>query len=377
MTFHHARYALLLGAALSTAAFAPAARAAQYQVLHHFNGSDGSYANGDLQLDSAGNLYGTTYLGGSFNHGAIFKLTRSGQFSLPYSFSGGSDGAEPDAGLTLDRATGDFYGTTSLGGAHNAGVIFKLTSAGAFSVLHDFNPDTEGDNADGALTFDRQGNLYGTTYQGGPNTIGAVFELAADGEFHVLHAFGGVGSKDGGEPVGRLARHGANLFGVTTIGGDGSGSTIFKVTPDGTFTVLYSPFSGEGFGGGVARDKSGNIYGAYEDEIYVLSRKGAFSPLYSFTGGADGLFPTGDMLLTKKGVLYGATARGGPDGDNGTIYRLDFKGNFTLLHGFAGAPDDGTEPSGGLVRGPEGTLYGTTIYGGAYGDGVIFSVSDK
>ena len=104
MTFRHARCALLLGAALSIAAFVPPVQAAQYRVLHHFNGSDGSYANGNLLLDSAGNLYGTTPLGGSFNHGTIYVLTRSGQFSTVHSFSGGIDGGNPGAGLTRDRA---------------------------------------------------------------------------------------------------------------------------------------------------------------------------------------------------------------------------------------------------------------------------------
>jgi uncharacterized repeat protein (TIGR03803 family) len=380
MTFLDARCALLLGAALSTAAFVPPVQAAQYLVLHHFNGSDGSYANGNLQFDSAGNLYGTTPLGGNFNHGTIYELTRSGQFSTVHSFSGGTDGADPGAGLTRDRATGDLYGTTTGGGAFHVGGIFKLTPDGTVVVLHDFNPDTEGDQPDGALTLDGQGNLYGTTYQDGPNAIGTVFELAANGEFRILHAFGAVGSPEGGNPIGRLERHRDNFYGVTTSGGAGTGSSIFKVTSDGAFSMVYNPFT-EGFEGAPARDKSGNFYGAYtsgaNDEVYVLNRKGEFSPLHAFDATTDGRFPVGDMLLTKRGVLYGATARGGPNGDNGTIYKLTLEGKFTLLHGLAGPPNDGTEPSGGLVRGPGGKLYGTAIYGGRYGDGIIFSVSDK
>jgi uncharacterized repeat protein (TIGR03803 family) len=376
MRFLHTRHAFLLGAALSIAAFVPAAQAAQYQVLHHFNGSDGSYPNGNLAVDKAGNLYGTTPLGGTFNHGTIYELTRSGQFSTVYSFSEEGDGSGPDAGLTFDRATGDLYGITPGGGAHGGGVIFKLTSAGAFSVLYNLDSDTEGNGSNSTLTLDGQGNLYGTTYQGGPYDVGTAFELAADGAFQVLHVFGAVGSSGGGEPIGRLARHGDNFYGVTTTGD----SSIFKVTPDGAFTVVYTSFA-EGFMGAPARDKSGNLYGAYlsgaDDEVYVLSRSGAFSPLHSFTLGTDGGVPVGDMLLTKRGVLYGATARGGPNGDNGTIYKLTTDGKFTLLRGLAGPPNDGTEPSGGLVRGPNGKLYGTAIYGGRYGDGIIFSVSDK
>jgi uncharacterized repeat protein (TIGR03803 family) len=295
-----------------------------------------------------------------------------------HAIAGGADGTEPEAGLTLDRSTGDIYGTTSLGGAHGGGEIFRVTAAGVFSILYSFNPKTDGDQSFSTLTRDRAGDLYGTTSEGGPTGAGTVFKFAPDGTLTVLH---GLGHTDGGAPLGRLARKGPNVFGVTTVGGSGSG-TLYKAKADGTFTLLYSFNEGGGLYGGVARDDAGNIYGGYsccgDGIVYKVSPKGAkLTTLYAFpSGGATGAVPVGDMLLASHGKLYGAASRGGVN-ENGTIYKLDLDGTFTLLHSFTGAPDDGAEPSGGLIKGAGGMLYGTTLKGGTFDKGVIFAVSTK
>ncbi|HEX4860386.1 MAG TPA: choice-of-anchor tandem repeat GloVer-containing protein [Rhizomicrobium sp.] len=377
MSFSNIGRSLLLGAALLSTAFAPAARAKHYQVLHSFNGGDGSSPNGNLQFDGAGNLYGTAPEGGSFGHGAIFKLSPAGDFTLAYSFTGGSDGGEPLAGPTIDPATGDLYGTTASHGANGLGGIFKLTSAGELVVLHDFKAKPDGDQPTGALTRDGKGNLYGTTFQDGSGSSdGTVFELTADGTFKVLH---GLVGGDGAEPIGRLERHGKDLYGVATIGGSGSG-TIFKVTAGGAFTVLHTLTGGVGLGGGMTRDKAGNLYGTDFSGglgyVFALGPSGTWSSLYSFTGGDDGRIPAGDMLLIGK-QLYGAANTGGAAGAFGTIFKLDLQGNFTLLHDFTGPPGDGAQPSGGLVEGPDGKLYGTPIRGGGHDMGIIFAVSMK
>jgi uncharacterized repeat protein (TIGR03803 family) len=342
-------------------------------VLHSFSGSDGAGPNGDLARDNAGNLYGTAVGGGASNDGTIYKLSPTGTFTLLYSFTGGADGAQPTAGVTLDPTTGDLYGVNEDGGANGRGVVFKLTSAGALVVLHAFNEDTDGYSPSGALIRDGSGNFYGTTNL----DSGAVFELAANGSFHILHAFRGG---DGGEPLGRLLLHGSDLYGTTTAGGSGSG-TIFQLALDGTYTVLNTPNLGAFMNGGLVRDRRGNLYGGYVNgpngSIYVLTPDETMRPLYPFTGGDDGRFPVGDMLLSNRyHELYGETDRGGAKGDNGTVFKLDFKGNFTLLHHFAGPPRDGTEPSGGLVKGG-GKLYGTTFRGGSHDMGIIFAVSAK
>jgi len=363
---------LVLGLALLATAFVPAA-AKHYHVLHSFNGSDGFSPTGDLALDNAGNLYGTTVGGGASGDGTIYKLSLTGTFTQLYSFTGGADGGHPNVGVTLDPGTGDLYGVTEDGGAHGRGGIFKLTAGGVLAVLHDFNEDTDGYSPQGSLTRDSSGNFYGTTSL----DAGTVFKLSADGSFHILHAFKGA---DGAEPIGRLLLHGDDLYGTTTVGGSGSG-TIFQLALDGTYTVLQTPNLGEFMNGGLVRDRRGDLYGGYSNGpngfVYVLGPDGTMSPLYTFTGGDDGRFPTGDMLRIKSThELYGATYEGGPHGNNGTLYRLDQKGHFTLLHGFAGAPRDGSAPSGGLVK-RHGRLYGTTSGGGAFDKGIVFSVSTQ
>jgi len=376
MVFVRVRCFTLIGLAWLLASPGAQAQAKHYRVLHSFAGRDGSYANGNLVLDGDGNLYGTAALGGSLSHGTIFKLSAAGDFSVLYSFSGGSDGGEPSAGLTIDPRTGDLYGTTDSGGGHGQGGIFKLTSAGAFSVLHDFNAKSDGDQTLGQMIIDGRGNLYGANSQDGPGDDGTVFERKAGGTFKILSS---LSAKGGADPIGRLEKHGDKLVGVAYIGGTGSG-TIFQVTTDGTFSLLKSMLGGEGLSGGVVRDKEGNLYGGDfsggEGIIYALSPKGKLTTLYNFTGGADGRFPVGDLLRSGK-YLYGAASRGGDSGDNGTVFKLDLQGNFTLLHDFTGGPDDGAAPSGGLVEGTGGMLYGTTTRGGTKDKGVIFAVSTK
>ena len=375
MSFLQTGRALLLGTALAFVMSASAAQANRhYQVLHSFNGSDGLSPNGDLLLDGADNLYGTTVGGGTFNDGTIYKMSPAGDLTTLYSFTGGSDGRFPETGLTLDPATGDLYGTTDSGGANGYGGVFKYTSAGVLAVLHDFLPSTDGSSPQATLTRDAQGNFYGTTNQDGSLGNGTIFEVTADGGFQVLHTFK---ASEGGGPIGRLLLHGTDLYGTTTGGGSGSG-TIYQLDLGGTFTVLQTPNDGEGMIGGLARDHKGNLYGNYSigpGFVYVVTPDNTMRPLYTFTGGSDGSYPGGDILLTKKHELYGTTAYGGT-GDNGTIFRLDTKGNFTLLHDFAGAPRDGTSPNGGLVR-LNGKLYGTSYKGGADDKGIVFAVSTK
>jgi uncharacterized repeat protein (TIGR03803 family) len=367
MTFLHIRSAFLWGAALAIAAFAPAAQARHFQILHSFSGSDGSSPNGDLVFDGAGNLYGTAAGGGSSGHGTIFKLSPAGDFTLLYSFTGGSDGGSPETGLAIDPDTGDLYGTSTADGGDGQGGLFKLTSAGTLVVLHDFNPDTDGASPYATLTRDALGNFYGSTFTFGPNGNGTVFELTAGGEFEVLHAFT---AGDGGEPLGRLALYGTKLYGTTWVGASGSG-TIFQLDTDGTYTVLQISDMGEGKQG-VVHDKRGNLYGGYASGsglVYALHPDGTMSTLHTF----DGSYPIGDLLLNgrRPRELYGVD-----NGNKGEVFRLDLKGNFTSLHTFAGAPRDGAGPTGGLVK-RNGRLYGTTSIGGSNDMGIVFSVYNK
>ena len=190
--------------------------------------------------DGAGNLFGTTNQGGSANKGTVFKLAPDGTESVLYSFSGGADGAYPQAGLTADKK-GNFYGTAASGSNEvcnlGCGVVFELKANGRLAVLHSFSGD-EGDAPLTGLTRDKSGNLYGTTWSGGSANLGVVFKIASDGTYSVLHDFGGA---DGSYPLGELlVDSSGNLYGSTTAGGSHKVGTLFKVAPDGAETVLFN-----------------------------------------------------------------------------------------------------------------------------------------
>jgi uncharacterized repeat protein (TIGR03803 family) len=216
-------------------------------VLYSFNGgSDGAYPMGGLVADSAGNLYGTTNLGGGSTNcvqnngtigcGTVFRLTPGGVETVLYSFTGANgDGALPTAGVILD-ATGNLYGTTLSGGVNYNGTVFKVSSTGVETVLYAFLDNPDGSEPLGGLVRDSSGNLYGTTFYGGKNYYGTVYELSAAGQEFVLYTFTGL--SDGGEPRGGVVRDaGGSLYGTTATGGTtavggamGDG-TVFKITP--------------------------------------------------------------------------------------------------------------------------------------------------
>jgi uncharacterized repeat protein (TIGR03803 family) len=341
-----------------------------------------------VNVDDAGNLYGTTHNGGAHDVGAIFKIAQDGTETLLHSFAlGDGKGYNPYGGVTVDESTGDLYGTTEFGGASDAGEIWKLASDGTFTVLHSFDDTNDGRQPRWRLVRDNTGNFYGVALFGGASNDGTVFELKTNGKFKLLHTFSGA---DGADPVGRLDRDGAgNLYGVTFSGGAHNWGTVYKIAPDGTFTSLYSFTEGADGGfpeGGVQHDDVGNIYGTTASggdgygTLFRLAPDGTLTTLYTFTDGKDGGAPFGDMLRTSSGKLYGTTTMGaGGDCQNGcgTVFEFTPGGRLKTLHRFAGGSVDGGQADAGLVKGKNGTLYGATPYYGAAGDGVVFSLTKK
>ncbi|MGD0361699.1 MAG: choice-of-anchor tandem repeat GloVer-containing protein [Bryobacteraceae bacterium] len=171
-----------------------------YKLLHSFTGgTDGATPYAGVALDSAGNLYGTTFGGGASGKGVVYKVSASGQETVLYAFTGGADGGSPYAGVVLDAA-GNLYGTAYYGGTANAGVVYKVSPAGQETVLYSFTGGTDGANPYDGVTFDSSGNLYGTTYAGGATSVGVVYMLTASGQEIVLHNFEpffGEGPTDG------------------------------------------------------------------------------------------------------------------------------------------------------------------------------------
>lgn len=252
----------------------PSPQAQNFTLLHSFagNGGAGNSPRAGLVQDAAGNLYGTTAWGGGFRNGTVFKLDTAGKSTVLHTFSGGSaDGALPEAGLVRDKA-GNLYGTTYSGGKpdcgmyYACGVVFKLDAAGKETVLHSFADSPDGANPSAGLTEDAAGNFYGTTTNGGALGTGTIYEINATGTESVLYSF--AAGSDGAHPVAALVRDAAgNLYGTTEYGGTANDGTVFKLDTAGKETVLYNFCSqsdctdGANPVAGLIRDAAGNLYG--------------------------------------------------------------------------------------------------------------------
>jgi uncharacterized repeat protein (TIGR03803 family) len=314
-----------------------------------FDGENGQYPSGGLLRDSAGNFYGTTEQGGDATDacggaqgggcGVAYRLTKAGKEEL-YRFQGTPDGYEPGALLTEDAA-GNFYGTTGLGGEDGSGTVFKIDRAGKETVLYSFTGGLDGCNPDQGVILDALGNLYGTTSGGGAgfcnSGFGTVYELDTAGKLTVLHTFEG---EDGANPdSGLIFDPQGNLYGTTQNGGASEGcggcGTVFELTPQqgGNWSegVLYSfcslPECADGERprvGPLVRDRAGNLYGttyfggAYRNcngdacgVVFEIDAAGHEQVLHSFTGGVDGALPTAGLIIDASGNLYGTTEEGG------------------------------------------------------------------
>ena len=384
------RVAFGLAVALVPTVFAtPSANAQTHNVLYSFaGGTDGATPTTGLTLDAAGNLYGTTSAGGVSKLGTVFKLDTSGNETLLYSFTGGSDGATPNAGLVLDP-TGNLYGTTTLGGAANLGTVFKLDTAGTETVLYSFTGGTDGATPRAGLVLDPSGIPYGTTAAGGASNSGTVFKLDAAGAETVLYTF--TGGLDGGSPqAGLVLDVAGNLYGTTSSGGSVAGlcvyaggcGVVFKLDTTGTETVLYT-FRGEADGGypqdELALDAAGNPYGTTRESdsnsgtVFKLDTTGKETVLYTFTCGNTGCDPFGGLVLDAAGNLYGTTSNGASG--FGTVFELDTTGKITVLYTFTGGADGATPAAGLILSDTTGTLYGTTSAGGASNFGTVFEIT--
>jgi uncharacterized repeat protein (TIGR03803 family) len=353
---------------------------AQYKILHTFGGKDdGSTPYSGLIIDAAGNLYGTTYLGGTYDFGTIYKFdTATGVETVLHSFAGdGTDGEYPFADLYRDAA-GNLYGTTFEGGHQEWGTVFEYTNAAEFQLLYSFlGYPEDGQQPQGGVTQDSEGNLYGTTSYGGNDSLyGTVFKLSVSGVETQLYAF--TGGLDGEFPSTDLIRdaHG-NLYGDAAV--------VFKLSPSGTLTVL-APTSANN----LIMDPEGNLYasaiGTASDQwgdVFKLNTKDVTETvLHSFAGiPTDGGNPEGGLARDGLGNLYGSTCYGNSNSDrgvgNGVVFEVDAGGVETILHNFEGYPADGNCGIGNLVMDAAGNLYGVTNAGGVHNDGIIFEISRK
>lgn len=354
----------------------PTAQAQTYSVLYSFTGStDGAEPFAGLVQATNGNLYGTTLMGGASGYGSIFQITTNGPLTTLHSFDK-THGAYPVAGL-IQATDGNFYGTTDQGGSHGYGTVFKITPGGVFTSLHSFS------NKDGAypaaeLVQATDGNLYGTTTRGGTHNFGTVFKITTGGTLTTLHSF--YNSPD----AGLIQATDGNLYG-TASGGKINYGTVFKITLAGAITILHSFDFTDGYApeAKLVQGIDGNFYGTTSGggannggTVFTVSSGGTFTSLYSFCSQPtcdDGSFPSA-LIQATDGNLYGVTYREGTKG-NGTIFQITTGGSLTTKYSFNGSGTDGDHAVGALMQDTNGEFYGTTAGGGANNDGVVFSLS--
>jgi uncharacterized repeat protein (TIGR03803 family) len=311
-----------------------------------FSKSDGNFPNAMIRGDR-GNFVGTTTYGGTNNLGAVFKLTSQGRESIIFSFSSGT-GEYPED-LSKDDA-GNLYGVSYYTGAGGAccGLVFKIAPDGTETTFYSFHGGSDGANPAAGLIRDEAGNFYGTTFFGGggnecgwqpPSGCGTVYKLAPDGTETVLYAF--AGGSDGSNPQTRLTLDSAgNLYGSTYLGGSNEWGVVFKLAPNGVQTVLHS-FSGGADGRSPGKvhfiDNSGKIYGTAFfggntgcggigcGTIFSLAPDGTLRVLHTFSDGSDGAWPNPELTYDGHGTLYGTTQlRGGGACSEGcgTVFKL-------------------------------------------------------
>jgi uncharacterized repeat protein (TIGR03803 family) len=355
-------------------------------VLHSFNGSDGQVPESALVQGSDGNFYGTTALGGDNNKGTVFKIDSTGNLTTLHSFSGfPSDGANPIAGL-IQGSDGNFYGTTALGGMFYQGTLFRMTPAGAVTIVHSFSGLLgDGSVPLGGLVQGSAGSLYGTTALGGTHAKGTVFGFAL-GVAVTLHSFSGS-SGDGANPTAKLFRSSdGNFYGTTVRGGAQNRGTTFKIGALGSFTMLHSFSGSPGEGAnpvaGLVQGSDGNFYGTtglggehYLGTIFKMTPAGSVTTLHSFSGASgQGADPFGGLVQASDGNFYGTTALGGAH-VVGTLFKITPAGSLTTLYPFGSSSGDGASPLSALVQGSDGNFYGTTALGGAHHWGTVFKFS--
>jgi uncharacterized repeat protein (TIGR03803 family) len=325
--------------------------------LVSFDGTDGASPWAGLVQGTTGDLYGVAELGGANGGGAFFRITPSGALTTFYSFCAVTnpactEGSAPVAGL-IQGTNGDFYGTTEAGGSSFAtydlgGTVFKITPSGALTTLYSFCSDsncTDGATPFAGLVQATNGEFYGTTQSGGANCFpedgcGTVFRITPSGTLTTLYSFcAQSGCTDGSYPsAGLVQATNGNLYGTTAGGGANGYGTVFEITPSGTLTTLYS--------------------------------------FCSQDGCTDGDTAEGGLVQATNGKFYGTTA-GGAYG-YGTVFNITPSGTLTTLYSSCEKSQctDGAAPGAGLVQATDGNFYGTTYYGGGanYG-GTIFKIT--
>jgi uncharacterized repeat protein (TIGR03803 family) len=311
-----------------------------------------------------------------------------------YSFGGPpDDGIVPVAGL-VQGSDGNFYGTTATGGTNGGGTVFRISPSGTYTTLYYFaSSPTDGAGPRAGLVQGSDGSFYGRTGIGGTSNAGTVFRISPSGTYTSLYSFAGSANDDGYAGSGLVQGSDGNFYGTTEFGGTNGSGGVFRISPSGTFTNLYS-FAGYPVDGlypinGLVQGSDGNFYGTTgyggtlnipdigDGSVFRISPNGSLTTLYSFGGlPQDGVVPIAGLVQGSDGNFYGTTVTGGASFD-GTVFRISPNGTYTNLYSFGGSAGDGTEPQAGLVQGSDGNFYGVTKYGGTNDLGIVFRISPR
>jgi uncharacterized repeat protein (TIGR03803 family) len=408
-----------------------ASPAQTFTSLRSFGGTDGTSPYlGSLVQGTNGNFYGTAAEGGANGpYGTVFEITPVGELTALYSFcsqTNCADGELPYAGLVLG-ANGNFYGTTTYGGAgnpvrcnsvHGCGTFFEITPGGKLTTLYSFCSQTncvDGETPYAALVQGTNGNFYGTTRIGGTSTsllcgklgCGTIFEITPNGKLTTLYSFCAqkLNCPDGESPNSLVLATNGNFYGTTGGGGTQGAGTFFEITPAGKFSRLHN-FDGPTDGAtpsALVQASNGNFYGTAAfgganggsngsgaGTVFEITPAGALTTLYNFCSQAnctDGDNPGAPLVQGTDGNFYGTTIRGGANSGGtdciagcGTGFEITAAGGLTTLYNFCAqtACADGDVPSAGLMQATNGTFYGTTTRGGDNSKcdcGTVFSLS--
>ena len=350
---------------------------------------------GSLIADANGNLFGTTAHGGASNEGTVFELVKSGStYSLTTLISfNGSNGAFPFGSLIAD-ANGNLFGTTHGDGANNDGTVFELVKDGStytLTTLVSFN-GSNGAAPSAGLIADANGNLFGTTYGDGINNYGTVFELVKSGSTYTLTTLVSFNGSNGANPMsGLIADANGNLFGTTYGGGANNYGTVFELVKSGsayTFTTLvsFNVSNGACPTSGLIADVNGDLFGTTyvggangAGTVFELVKSGStysLTTLVSFND-SNGGNPASGLIADANGDLFGTTYAGGANGD-GTVFELVKSGStYTLATLISFNGSNGVAPVGGLIADANGDLFGTTEGDGANSQGTVFEITNS
>jgi uncharacterized repeat protein (TIGR03803 family) len=373
---------------------------ATYTLLYSFEGvnNDGQSPDASLIQATDDNLYGTTYAGGAQNAGTVFRMTPgTGAETVLYSFGTGTDGEHPAAAL-MEGSDGNLYGTTYTGGTQNAGTVFEISLSGSETVLYSFGSVAgDGANPAAALRQGSDGNLYGTTYQGGADNDGTIFSVSPSTKAEVLlHSFSGPTGDGAGPGAVLIQDSNGTLYGTTLAGGTFNDGTIFQLTPgSGAESTVYSFGAGindaeDPDASGLIKGSDGNFYGTTLEGGAHGAKLSTGGTVFSFSTGSgndsivysfgsfsgDGAQPGGGVIQGSDGNLYGTTSNGGSY-QSGTVFMVTPSGAETILYSFGSVSGDGDGPAAGLIQASDGSFYGTTSTGGANNLGTVFEVTPK